>query len=76
MLTYVALDTPNYHAIGTTSMLPHDMGGVVNDRLKVYGTKNVRVVDASIQPLQLCGHPTANIYAIAEYVSDVIKQDS
>ncbi|XRM40069.1 hypothetical protein ABZX51_003392 [Aspergillus tubingensis] len=68
--------TPNYHAIGTTSMLPHDMGGVVNDRLKVYGTKNVRVVDASIQPLQLCGHPTANIYAIAEYVSDVIKQDS
>lgn len=57
-------------------MLPRYMGGVVDNRLKVYGTKNVRVVDASIQPMQLCGHPTANLYAIAEYASDMIKEDA
>ncbi|PKY08003.1 putative glucose oxidase [Aspergillus campestris IBT 28561] len=68
--------TPNYHVVGTTSMLPRSMGGVVDSRLKVYGTTNVRVVDASIQPLQLCGHPMANLYAIAEWVSDMIKEDA
>lgn len=57
-------------------MLPRSMGGVVNNRLKVYGTANVRVVDASVQPLQLCGHPMANLYAIAESVSDMIKEDA
>ncbi|KAH8432315.1 GMC family oxidoreductase [Aspergillus melleus] len=67
--------TPNYHAIGTTSMLPREMGGVVDNRLKVYGTANVRVVDASIQPLQFCSHPMANLYGIAEWVSDMIKEE-
>lgn len=57
-------------------MLPRSMGGVVDNRLKVYGTANVRVVDASVQPLQLCGHPMANLYAIAESVSDMIKEDA
>lgn len=57
-------------------MLPRSMGGVVNNRLKVYGTANVRVVDASVQPLQPCGHPMANLYAIAESVSDMIKEDA
>ncbi|KAE8142842.1 putative glucose oxidase [Aspergillus pseudotamarii] len=68
--------TPNYHVIGTTSMLPRSMGGVVDSRLKVYGTSNVRVVDSSIQPMQIGGHPTANLYAIAERVSEMIKEDA
>ncbi|ODM15220.1 hypothetical protein SI65_09459 [Aspergillus cristatus] len=67
-------DTPNHHVIGTASMLPRSMGGVVDNRLKVYGTTNVRVVDATIQPMQLSGHPMANLYAIAEWVSDMIKE--
>lgn len=57
-------------------MLPRSMGGVVDSRLKVYGTSNVRVVDSSIQPMQIGGHPTANLYAIAERVSDMIKEDA
>lgn len=36
-----------YHPIGTCSMEPRDKGGVVDPRLKVYGTSNLRVVDAS-----------------------------
>ncbi|KAF7713453.1 Glucose oxidase [Penicillium ucsense] len=63
----------NYHPVGTASMLPREKGGVVSSTLKVYGTKNVRVVDASIIPFQVCGHLTATIYAVAEKVSDAIK---
>ncbi|PLB53324.1 alcohol oxidase [Aspergillus steynii IBT 23096] len=65
----------NYHPIGTLAMMPRSMGGVVDHRLKVYGTRNVRVVDASIHPIQLCGHPTSSIYAIGEMVSDFIKAE-
>ena len=35
---------PLYHPIGTASMLPKADGGVVDASLKVYGTKNLRVV--------------------------------
>ena len=37
---------PVYHPVGTASMLPRVDGGVVDDRLVVYGTKNLRVVSA------------------------------
>lgn len=56
-------------------MLPREHGGVVSPELKVYGTKNVRVVDASILPFQLCGHLTSTLYAIAEKASDMIKNE-
>lgn len=56
-------------------MLPREKGGVVSPELKVYGTKNVRVIDASVIPFQLCGHLSSTIYAIAEKVSDIIKKD-
>ena len=42
-----------YHPCSTCSMLPRHKGGVVDERLKVYGTSNLRVVDASIFPLQV-----------------------
>jgi choline dehydrogenase-like flavoprotein len=40
-----------YHPLGTASMLPREDGGVVDPELKVYGTANLRVVDASIIPI-------------------------
>jgi choline dehydrogenase-like flavoprotein len=54
-------------------MLPKELGGVVDSKLRVYGTANVRVVDASIIPIQNGGHPTATIYALAERAADIIK---
>ncbi|KAJ7054069.1 alcohol oxidase [Mycena amicta] len=66
--------SPVLNPIGTVSMLPRDMGGAVDDNLIVYGTANVRVVDASIIPIPLStGHETATIYGIAEKAADLIK---
>jgi choline dehydrogenase-like flavoprotein len=55
-------------------MLPRNRGGVVSPELKVYGTRNVRVVDASVLPFQLCGHLTSTLYAVAEKAADIIKK--
>ncbi|KAJ8487071.1 hypothetical protein ONZ45_g14453 [Pleurotus djamor] len=62
-----------YHPIGTASMLPREAGGVVDESLKVYGTKNLRVVDASVMPIQISAHIQHTIYAIAEKAADIIK---
>ncbi|KAK8209253.1 putative glucose oxidase [Phyllosticta capitalensis] len=63
----------NFHPVGTTSMLPKERGGVVDTNLKVYGTKNVRVVDAGVLPFQVCGHLVSTLYAVAEKAADIIK---
>ena len=46
------------------------MGGVVNNQLVVYGTQNLRVVDASIIPLHVATHIQQTVYTVAEKVSD------
>ncbi len=63
-----------YHLIGTARMGPAtDPTAVVDDRLRVHGVENLRVVDASIMPSM----PSANTYAstlmIAERASDLIR---
>ncbi|CAN9254114.1 unnamed protein product [Alternaria alternata] len=63
----------NFHYISTAAMMPRELGGVVNSNLTVYGTSNVRVVDASVVPFQICGHLTSTLYAIAEKAADMIK---
>ncbi|KAK9320914.1 hypothetical protein V1517DRAFT_327927 [Lipomyces orientalis] len=63
-----------YHPIGTCSMLPREDGGVVDSSLVVYGTKNLRVVDASIFPLHISGNIQWTVYAVAERAADLIKQ--
>lgn len=64
-----------YHGIGSASMLPREKGGVVDPRCRVYGTSNVRVVDASVIPFQTNGHTSSTVYAVAERCSDLIKSD-
>ena len=39
--------------------------------LKVYGTENLRVVDASLMPMLIAAHLQRTVYAIAERVSVV-----
>ncbi|XP_075155525.1 glucose dehydrogenase [FAD, quinone]-like [Haematobia irritans] len=65
-----------YHQSGTAKMGPlSDQHAVVDPRLRVYGIKQLRVVDASIMPKLVAGHPNGPIYMIAEKAADMIKQD-
>jgi choline dehydrogenase len=57
-----------FHGSGATSMLPLAQGGVVDIHIRVYGTKNLRIVDAGIIPLVPASHLQAPLYAIAEKV--------
>ncbi|KAI0320798.1 alcohol oxidase [Amylostereum chailletii] len=45
-----------FHPVGTCSMLPLSQGGVVDTNLKVHGLSNVRVIDASVVPIELAAH--------------------
>ncbi|KAI0145239.1 glucose-methanol-choline oxidoreductase-like protein [Xylariaceae sp. FL1272] len=65
----------SWHPTSTCAMLPLDKGGVVNERLVVHGTSNLRVVDASVFPLTTRGNPMATVYAVAEMAADIIKKD-
>ncbi|KAK3313019.1 hypothetical protein B0H66DRAFT_644141 [Apodospora peruviana] len=64
-----------YHLSGSCSMLPRDQGGVVDERLRVYGAKNLRIVDASVFPLEPSGNIQSTVYAVAEKAADIIKED-
>ncbi|KAF5005802.1 hypothetical protein FDECE_7781 [Fusarium decemcellulare] len=61
------------HFVGTCSMMPREMGGVVDSQLRVYGTKNLRVCDASIIPLIPRANPQATVYGVAEHGAQIIK---
>lgn len=67
--------TTNYHPVGTCAMMPKDLGGVVDSRLKVYGTSNLRVCDASIFPIQVRRNIQSTVYAVAEKGSDIMKEN-
>ncbi|KAF7374150.1 Glucose oxidase [Mycena sanguinolenta] len=61
------------HPIGTAAMMRYNLGGVVNAQLTVYNTTNVRVVDASILPIQVSAHLASTLYGVAEKAADLIK---
>ncbi|KNF02885.1 hypothetical protein PSTG_03831 [Puccinia striiformis f. sp. tritici PST-78] len=61
-----------FHPIGTSCMMPQNESGVVDPQLKVYGTQNLRVVDASIIPIQISAHLAITVYAIAEKAAELI----
>ena len=65
--------TAAYHACGSAAMLPREKGGVVDSNLVVYGTENLRIVDASIFPLIPRGNILSSVYAVAEKAAGIIK---
>ncbi|CAK1542547.1 unnamed protein product [Leptosia nina] len=60
------------HPVGTCRMGP---GGVVDERLRVFGITGLRIVDASIMPEIIGGNPNAPTMMIGEKAGDMIKED-
>ncbi|KAH6618366.1 hypothetical protein B0J18DRAFT_387464 [Chaetomium sp. MPI-SDFR-AT-0129] len=73
--TYFAesISPSEYHPSGTCAMLPRELGGVVDEELKVYGLEGVRVVDASVFPTLVGGNTCQPVYAVAEKAADLIR---
>lgn len=83
------LDSPEYlscfvqltygvgtHCVGSCKMGPkNDSNAVVDQKLKVYGIKGLRVIDASIMPVITKGNTNAPTIMIAEKGSDMIKDE-
>ena len=68
-----------HHMAGTAKMgTSHDTMAVVDSRLRVFGVKHLRIVDASVYPApHLHSYNIGRgVYLIAEIAADLIKQDS
>ncbi|EXJ54400.1 hypothetical protein A1O7_09739 [Cladophialophora yegresii CBS 114405] len=66
--------TTVYHAAGTAKMgNSSDTMSVVDGGFRVRGVKALRVVDASVFPVLVPGHPTGTLYALAEKAADDIQ---
>ncbi|XHG07828.1 hypothetical protein AWENTII_010959 [Aspergillus wentii] len=68
----------DWHPVGTCAMggSTGEKTGVVDERLRVYGVRGLRVIDASIMPLQVSAHIQATVYAIAEKGAAMILEDA
>lgn len=68
-------ESSSYHAVGACAMGP-DSDDVVDPQLRVRGVDGLRVVDASVLPVQVSGNTAAPVMAVAWIAADLILQDS
>jgi choline dehydrogenase len=59
--------------VGTAKIGRNANEGVVDPELRVYGAEGLRIMDASVFPKLMSGHPTAVILAMAYRIADIIQ---
>jgi len=64
-----------WHSIGTCAMKAREQGGVVTERLDVYGVKNLKVADCSITPANVGANTYSTAVAIGEKAAVIIAED-
>lgn len=71
------IGTTIFHPAGTARMgRLDDRHAVVDERLRVIGVRNLRVIDASVMPLITSGNTAAPTMMIAEKGADMILEDT
>lgn len=65
-----------FHPCGTCAMGAAAANSVVDQRLRVHGVANIRVVDASIFPAVTSGNINAPTLMVAEKATDLILEDA
>jgi choline dehydrogenase-like flavoprotein len=73
LLAQASLSPTLAHPSGSCPMMPEKAGGCVNDKLMVYGTQHLSIVDASIIPIIPSCHLQATMYGIGEKAADILK---
>jgi alcohol oxidase len=64
-----------WHSLGTCAMKPREQGGVVDERLNVYGTEGLKCVDLSICPDNLGTNTYSSALLVGEKGADLIAEE-
>ncbi|KAF8580577.1 GMC oxidoreductase [Ramaria rubella] len=64
-----------WHSLGTCAMKPRAEGGVLDARLNVYGTQNLKVVDLSLCPDNLGTNTYSSALLCGEKGADLLAED-
>ncbi|EIN11107.1 alcohol oxidase [Punctularia strigosozonata HHB-11173 SS5] len=64
-----------WHSLGTCAMKPREKGGVVDHRLNVYGTENLKCIDLSICPDNLGTNTYSSALLVGEKGADILAED-
>ena len=66
---------PTWHSLGTCKMASRADGGVVDERLNVYGVTALKIADLSICSKNVAAHTNATAMMVGEKAADIIIQD-
>ncbi|KAJ6494576.1 GMC oxidoreductase-domain-containing protein [Mycena sanguinolenta] len=64
-----------FHSLGTCAMKPREKGGVVDNKLNVYGIKNLKVADVSIPPQNVHSNTYSLAVVIGEKAALIIAEE-